>query len=73
MAAKPRRPWRVILTGPDVHATSDHTSENKAFAFVRAGLGSGSPADTARVEQWEDGQWRHFETMTADDMPKERP
>ena len=73
MTAKPRKPWRVILTGPDVHATSDFPSENKAFAFVRAGLGDGSPADTARVEQWEDGRWRWFETMHTDDMPKERP
>lgn len=69
MTAKPREPWRVTITGPDVCATSDHTSEAKAFAFIRAALGDGSPADTARVEQWEGGRWRHFETMTADEMP----
>ncbi|MFM9635962.1 hypothetical protein [Streptomyces turgidiscabies] len=71
MTAKPRKPWRVILTGPDVRATSDHTSEAKAFTLVRAALGADSPADTARVEQWADGRWRWFETMHTDDMPKE--
>ncbi len=73
MTAKPRKPWRVTITGPDVTATSPFTSEAKAFAFVRTCLGSGSPADTARVEQWEDGRWRWFETMTADEMSKEAP
>jgi hypothetical protein len=66
---KPRKPWRVILTGPDVRATSDHTSEAKAFMLVRAALGGDSPADTARVEHWEDGRWRHFETMHTEDVP----
>ncbi|MFJ3812304.1 hypothetical protein ACIPWE_38815 [Streptomyces sp. NPDC090073] len=65
MTTKPRKPWRVILTGPDVHAESDHTSEAKAYSLIRAALGGDSPADTARVEQWEDGRWRHFETVTA--------
>ena len=69
MTVKPRKPWRVILTGPDVRATSDHTSEAKAFALVRAALKEGSPADTARIEQWEDGRWRWFETMTTEDVP----
>ncbi len=55
MTVKPRKPWRVTVTGPD----------------VRACLGEDSPADAARVEQWEDGRWRHFETMHADEMPKE--
>jgi hypothetical protein len=68
MPAKPRKPWRVIVTGPDVRAESDHTSEAKAYALVRASLGEGSPADTARVEQWEDGCWRWFETVTADEI-----
>ncbi|MBZ6211612.1 hypothetical protein KVH31_34520 [Streptomyces olivaceus] len=66
MATKPRKPWRVIVTGPDVRAESDHTSEAKAYALIRASLGEGSPADTARVEQWEDGRWWHFETVHAD-------
>jgi hypothetical protein len=73
MTAKPRKPWRVILTGPDVHATSDHTSEAKAYALIRASLGDDSPADTARVEQWEGGRWWHFETVTADEIPKKTP
>lgn len=71
MTAKPRKPWRVILTGPDVRATSDHTSEAKAYALVRASLGDGSPAESARIEHWEDGLWRWYETVTADDIPKE--
>jgi hypothetical protein len=69
MTAKPRKPWRVILTGPDVRATSDHTSEAKAYALIRAALGGDSPADTARVEQWEGGRWWHFETVTASEIP----
>lgn len=68
-ARRPSKPWRVILTGPDVTAESAHTSETKAFAFIRASLGTDSPADTARVECWEDGRWRWFETLTREDMP----
>jgi hypothetical protein len=71
MTVKPRTPWRVTLTGPDVHATSDHTSEAKAYALIRAALGPDSPADTARVELWEDGQWQHFGTVTADVIAQE--
>ncbi|MDX2697238.1 hypothetical protein [Streptomyces ipomoeae] len=71
MTAKPRKPWRVILTGPDIRATSDHTSEAKAYALIRAALGGDSPADTARVEQWEGGRWWHFETVTADEIPND--
>ena len=71
MTAKPRKPWRVTVTGPDVRATSPFTSEAKAFAFVRTCLGGDSPANTARVEQWEDGRWWHFETMHADEIPEE--
>ncbi|MFI5739174.1 hypothetical protein ACIA9I_12465 [Streptomyces anulatus] len=66
---KPRKPWRVIVTGPDVRATSDHGSEAKAYALVRATLGGDSPAEQARVEYWESGQWRWFETVNADDIP----
>lgn len=68
-ARRPSKPWRVVVTGPDVTATSPFTSEAKAFAFVRVCLGGDSPADKARVEVWEDGRWRHFETMTKEDMP----
>ena len=68
-ARKPRKPWRVIVTGPDVSATSDHTSEAKAFALVRAALGGDSPAKEARVECWEGGRWRWFETVDAKDVP----
>jgi hypothetical protein len=68
MPTKPRKPWRVILTQNGVQlAEVDHTSEAKAFAHVRTALGAG--ADTARVEQWENGRWLHFETMHAQDMP----
>jgi hypothetical protein len=52
-----------------VSATSDHTSEAKAFALVRAALGGDSPAKEARVECWEGGRWRWFETVDAKDVP----
>lgn len=69
MPSRPRKPWRVIVTGPDVRATSDHTSEAKAYAFIRAALGGDSPAENARVDHWEDGRWRWFETVNAEDVP----
>lgn len=65
---KPSKPWRVTVTGPEVKATASFTSEAKAYAFVRACLGGDSPADTAKVEQWEGGRWWHFETVTADEI-----
>ncbi|WP_037923452.1 hypothetical protein [Streptomyces violaceorubidus] len=65
---KPSKPWRVTVTGPDVEATSPFTSEAKAYAFIRASLGADSPATAAKVEQWEDGVWRWFETVTADEI-----
>lgn len=68
-AKKPRNPWRVIITGPDVRAESAHTSENAAYALIRAALGGDSPAENARVEYWEDGLWRWFETVDAEDVP----
>lgn len=68
-AKKPRKLWRVIVTGPDVRAESDHTSEANAYALVRAALGGDSPAETARVEYWNDGLWRWFETVNAEDVP----
>ncbi|MGW2594774.1 hypothetical protein ACWCXC_31535 [Streptomyces sp. NPDC001515] len=68
MPTRPRKPWRVIITGPDLRAESDHTSEAKAYAFIRAALGGDSPAENARVEYWEDGLWRHFETVNADEI-----
>ncbi|MEU0354957.1 hypothetical protein [Streptomyces cyaneofuscatus] len=66
---KPRKPWRVIITGPNVRATSDHTSEAKAYTLVRATLGGDSPAKQARIEYWESGEWRWFETVNADEIP----
>lgn len=66
---KPRKPWRVIITGPDANATSDHTSEANAYELVRAALGGDSPAEQARIEYWESGEWRGFETVTADEIP----
>ncbi|RSN55595.1 hypothetical protein DMH12_15360 [Streptomyces sp. WAC 04229] len=65
---KPSKPWRVTVTGPDVEATSSFTSEAKTFAFVRASLGGDSPATAAKVEQWEGGLWRWFETVTAEEI-----
>lgn len=65
---RPSKPWKVILSGPDVTAESAFTSEAKTYAFVRASLSPDSPADTARVEYWEDGLWRWFETLNAEDV-----
>lgn len=68
MTAKPREPWRVILTQGGVQlAEIGHTSEAKAFSHIRTGLRSG--ADTTKVMKWEDGRWWHFETVTAADIP----
>lgn len=68
MTAKPRHPWRVILTQNGIQlAEVPHTSEAKAFAHVRTALKAG--ADTAKVMQWSEGRWWHFETVTADDIP----
>jgi hypothetical protein len=67
-ARRPSKPWRVVVTGPDVLATSAFSGEAKAYSFARASLGPGSPADTARVEHWEDGLWRWFETLHPEDV-----
>ena len=69
MTSRPRKPWRVILTQNGIKlAEVDHTSEAKAFEHVRAALRSG--ADTAKVMQWADGRWGHFETMHAEDVAR---
>lgn len=73
MPSRPRKPWRVILTGPDVRAESSHTSENAAYSLIRATLGGDSPATKARVEQWTDGRWWHFEDVHARDLPANPP
>lgn len=68
MTAKPRGPWRVILTQNGIQlAEVPHTSQAKAFAHVRTALRSG--ADTAKVMQWADGRWWHYETVHADEIP----
>jgi hypothetical protein len=67
---KPRKPWRVILTQFGIQLVEiDHTSEAKAFEHVRMGLRAG--ADTAKVMQWSEGRWWHFETMHADEIPED--
>ena len=69
MTTKPRKPWRVILTQNGVKlAEIEHTSEAKAYSFLREKLGDGD-ATTAKVMQWEGGRWWHFETVTADEIP----
>ncbi|WP_435606532.1 hypothetical protein [Streptomyces ardesiacus] len=70
MPSKPRKPWRVIVSTLETQATYSFTSEAKTYAFIRTDLPAifDSPADTARVEQWEDGCWRWFETVTADEI-----
>ncbi|CAM5394353.1 hypothetical protein STENM36S_06379 [Streptomyces tendae] len=66
MTAKPRKPWRVILTQGGIESAQvAHTSEAKAYQHVRTALQAG--ADTA----WEGGRWWHFETVHADEIPQE--
>lgn len=69
MTPRPRRPWRVTITGPDVKAESEHTSERAAYSLIRATLGGDSSATSARVMQWSEGRWWHFETVNAEDLP----
>ncbi len=68
MTARKSKPWRVIVTGPDVTAQSDHGSEDKAYTFVRVALGPGSPATQAIVQHWEDGHWRAYEIVAPEDI-----
>jgi len=66
--ARPSKPWRVTLTKNGVQlAEIPHTSEKKAFEHVREALRAG--ADTAKVMQWSDGRWWHFETVRSSDLP----
>ncbi|KAF0646693.1 hypothetical protein K701_27310 [Streptomyces fradiae ATCC 10745 = DSM 40063] len=72
MTAKPSKPWRVILSGGPadlIRSASEtaHTSETKAYSFLREKLGGGD-ATTAKIMQWEGGRWWHFETVTADEI-----
>lgn len=68
---RPRRPWRVILFGPQGFISeTDHTSEAKAYEQLCTALRD--PAGTAfeaKVMQWSDGRWWHFETETRDGLP----
>ncbi|MGW5616263.1 hypothetical protein [Streptomyces sp. NPDC003877] len=67
---KPRKPWRLILTGPEVRAQSDHGSETAAYSLMHTALKSDdSPADTGEVRHWEDGRWVLYERITADELP----
>lgn len=77
MTTKPRKPWRVILTGGLAELVrsaneTEHTSEAKAYTFLREKLGN-SDATEARVEQWENGLWRWYETVTADEIRAAQP
>jgi hypothetical protein len=64
MTAKPRKPWRLLVLGPDVLATSDHGTKDSAYRLARASIGPDSPANTARVERWTAGRWVHHATLT---------
>ena len=71
---KPKKPWRVKLTGHDVTGVSQFTSEKKTYEFVCAAFAE-APGDvpmviSARIEQWADGRWCHFETLTQVDFPQ---
>lgn len=65
---KPSKPWRVTVTGPEVTAPVSFTSEAKTYDFVRARLTSDGPADSAKVDHWENGQWWWYESVTADEI-----
>jgi hypothetical protein len=69
-AKRPRRPWRVTLLGPDTAVESDHTSLKVTYDYLAASLRSPAhPAVRARVLQWDDGRWQHYETVHAEDLP----
>lgn len=67
--SRPRRPWRVTLHGGDRPVESEHTSETAAYGFLLASLRGDGPAHTAKVAQWSDGRWFHFETVHRDGLP----
>jgi len=73
VTAKPRKPWRVILTGPTARVESEHTSERRAYDHLVSELRLAKTSERdhteARVMQWEGGRWWHFETVTAADIP----
>lgn len=76
MTARPRRPWRVILSGLKVtaefahsHETS-HTSQTAAYAVATSALRDPDcPATTAKVMQWSDGRWQLFEIVHCSELP----
>ncbi|MFD9004493.1 hypothetical protein ACFV0T_26630 [Streptomyces sp. NPDC059582] len=65
MPSQPRKPWRVLIIGPDVVAQSDHGTKAAAYALLRAALRGDSPANTAIVERWQDGSWRQYAKVSA--------
>ncbi|MEW2070023.1 hypothetical protein [Streptomyces sp. NPDC007346] len=67
--SRKRKPWMVVLAGPDVKAESGHTSELNAYSFVRASLGADSPAETAEILHWEDGRWILRERLSKGELP----
>jgi hypothetical protein len=64
MASRPRKPWRLILTGTGDPVESDHTSERKTYDQIREVFSESGPASSAKIMQWEGGRWWHFETVT---------
>lgn len=70
-ARRPSKPWRVTLTSADATAETPFASAAKAYAFARGGLSPGSPAHTAKIMQWEDGRWWHYETLHREDVQTE--
>lgn len=70
MTSRPSKPWRVTLSGPAFLSETEHTSEAKAYDHLRTELTRpDSKALTARVMQWSDGRWWHFETVHASELP----
>lgn len=58
MSSRPSKPWRVTVI-----AESEHDTAAKAYTAARTALAGDEQARNACVEEWEDGRWRHYETL----------
>lgn len=71
--ARKSKPWAVILSTPDGHLRTEHTSQAKAYAQVnaeRAAIAAGdSQTDEINVEQWEPAysRWALYDTAYPDE------
>lgn len=68
MTSKPRKPWRVILSGPDEITTTDHASETEARTVARAALDNGE-GHMGKVFEWKNRRWWLTETFRGEARP----